>query len=125
MTGNFGHPWPCIAFADGGQLRRGPAGEIEPYWQLGMCPTFTSTCHGWSAGPTYALTTMLLGVTPVTPGYADVAVRPALADLRWAEGVVPAGPGLERRLPRILPKFQWRCVCGSQFVRTCWRNTGR
>eukprot|EP00667_Euglena_gracilis_P001018 EG_transcript_1018 len=68
-------------------------GEIEPYWQLGMCPTFTSTCHGWSAGPTYALTTLLLGVTPVTPGYADVAVRPALADLRWAEGVVPTPHG--------------------------------
>lgn len=70
-----------------------PQGEVQDYGQVGWCHTFTSLCHGWSAGPTYVLTTMLLGVTPIAPGYSEAAIQPRLADLQWADGVVPTPYG--------------------------------
>ncbi|KAJ5061302.1 Six-hairpin glycosidase-like protein [Bipolaris maydis] len=42
---------------------------------------FTSLAHPWGAAPTYVLPEYLLGVTPVTPGYASVVVQPAVAYL--------------------------------------------
>lgn len=52
-----------------------------------------SHCHGWSAGPAYLLPAHILGVTPTTPGFRTVEIRPALGDLAWAEGVVPTPHG--------------------------------
>ncbi len=55
-----------------------------------------SHCHGWSAGPAYLLPAKILGVTPTAPGYREVAIRPALGDLAWAEGEIPTPHGLIR-----------------------------
>jgi hypothetical protein len=53
-----------------------------------------SLCHGWAAGPTAWLTEHVLGITPVEPGCRTVAIRPALADLSFAEGALPTPHGL-------------------------------
>lgn len=52
-----------------------------------------SHCHGWSAGPAHLLPAKVLGITPTAPGFAEVAIRPALGDLAWAEGEVPTPHG--------------------------------
>lgn len=56
-------------------------------------PAGRSHCHGWSAGPANLLPAHILGVTPTSPGYRTVDLRPALGDLEWAEGVVPTPLG--------------------------------
>ena len=55
-----------------------------------------SHCHGWSAGPAYLLPAKILGVTPTTPGYREVAIRPALGGLAWAKGDIPTPHGIIR-----------------------------
>ena len=52
-----------------------------------------SVCHGWSAAPAYACGAHVLGVTPLTPGFATVAIAPQFGDLSWAEGRVPTPHG--------------------------------
>lgn len=53
----------------------------------------TSLAHAWSTGPTPALTSYVLGVTPASPGYATWRIAPQPGSLRWAEGVVPTPHG--------------------------------
>lgn len=50
-------------------------------------------CHGWSAAPTYFLSTYVLGVMPLAPGFARVAVAPHPGDLAWCRGTVPTPHG--------------------------------
>jgi hypothetical protein len=52
-----------------------------------------SQCHGWSAGPAYLLPAHILGVTPASPGFGSVIIRPDLGDLSWAEGEIPTPHG--------------------------------
>ena len=52
-----------------------------------------SHCHGWSAAPTYFLSTYVLGVRPGGPGFAPTIVEPHPGDLRWCRGVVPTPLG--------------------------------
>lgn len=56
-------------------------------------PAGRSHCHGWSAGPALHLPAHVLGVTPTSPGYRTVNIRPTLGDLDWAEGCVPTSTG--------------------------------
>ena len=53
----------------------------------------TSLAHGWSSGPTSALTGYVLGVRPVGPGYASWVVQPQPGNLTWARGQVPTPHG--------------------------------
>ncbi len=53
-----------------------------------------SLCHGWAAGPTAWLSEHVLGITPATPGFETVRVRPRLGGLRWAEGTFPTPRGV-------------------------------
>ena len=55
-----------------------------------------SLYHGWSSGPAPWLTRYVLGVTPATPGFAEVNFDPFLGDLDWAEGTVPTPRGAIR-----------------------------
>ena len=50
-------------------------------------------CHAWSAAPTYFLTTLILGVRPVRPGYLEYKMAPHPAGLEWAKGTVPTVHG--------------------------------
>src|SRR5579862_7380197 len=52
-----------------------------------------SLCHGWSAAPTYFLSTQVLGVKPTAPGYTQVRIAPQPFNLQWASGVVPTPRG--------------------------------
>jgi hypothetical protein len=49
--------------------------------------------HGWSAAPTHDLPAELLGVKPVAPSWAEIEIKPHLADLAWAKGRVPTPKG--------------------------------
>lgn len=53
----------------------------------------TSLAHGWSSGPTSALTEYVLGVRPASPGYATWTVQPQPGNLAWAQGQVPTPHG--------------------------------
>ncbi|WP_431877282.1 alpha-L-rhamnosidase C-terminal domain-containing protein [Amycolatopsis sacchari] len=54
---------------------------------------YTSAAHGWSTGVLPALTNDLLGVTPVTPGFATWSVEPHPGSVAWARGQVPTPHG--------------------------------
>ena len=53
----------------------------------------TSLAHGWASGPTPILTSYVLGVQPVDPGYQTFTVEPHPGSLRWAVGAVPTPYG--------------------------------
>jgi hypothetical protein len=73
----------------------GPFGE--PLTGPGLEPSWN---HGWSSGAAPALSTFVLGVSPLTPGYATVLVEPRLGGLGWARGTVPT--------PRGRVAVEWR-----------------
>ncbi|MCX7825485.1 MAG: glycoside hydrolase family 78 protein [Verrucomicrobiae bacterium] len=52
-----------------------------------------SWCHGWSAGPTYLLTTQILGARPTAAGWREFEVRPQPCGLEWARGTIPTPQG--------------------------------
>ena len=52
-----------------------------------------SLCHGWASGPTAWLSQHVLGIKPLEPGCARIAVKPKLGRLRWAEGNYPTPHG--------------------------------
>lgn len=49
--------------------------------------------HGWCSTPLSQLSARVLGVTPASPGFKTISVRPELCDLTWAKGVVPTPHG--------------------------------
>jgi alpha-L-rhamnosidase-like protein len=53
----------------------------------------TSLAHGWASGPTPILTSYVLGVQPVGPGYQTFTVTPHPGSLQWAAGAVPTPYG--------------------------------
>ena len=53
----------------------------------------TSLAHGWSTTPVSALSGYVLGVQPVTAGYATWTVEPHPGNLSWVEGRVPTPHG--------------------------------
>ena len=67
------------------------------FWEMyheGSGRLTRSHCHGWSAAPTFFLTQYVLGVQPIEPGYARVAIAPKLGNLAWAQGRVPTPRGV-------------------------------
>jgi len=63
--------------------------------------------HSWQCTPTYQLSSRVLGVSPLAPGFKQVCIEPAVCDLRWAKGSVPT--------PLGDVKVDWRLV-NDQFV---------
>ncbi|MBK8027480.1 MAG: family 78 glycoside hydrolase catalytic domain [Chloroflexi bacterium] len=59
-------------------------------WQI---IELTSLCHAWAGTPTFDLSTEVLGVRPLLPGFARFSVAPHPADLAWAHGVFPSPHG--------------------------------
>ncbi|HEX8712512.1 MAG TPA: family 78 glycoside hydrolase catalytic domain [Terracidiphilus sp.] len=55
-----------------------------------------TSCHAWSATPTYILSRMLLGVDSTTPGFKTLTVAPHPSGLLWAKGAVPTARGTVR-----------------------------
>ena len=59
-------------------------------WQL---DPVTSKCHAWSATPTYDLSTDVLGVSPIEPGFKRLRIAPQIVNLGWARGKYPTPHG--------------------------------
>jgi alpha-L-rhamnosidase len=68
------------------QIERGDT-VFEEYWNARAGSG--SRCHAWSATPTYDLTTHVLGVRPLRPGYEWAEIAPCFGALRHLEGAVP------------------------------------
>ena len=49
--------------------------------------------HAWGGTPLYQLSSKVLGITPASPGFDVIAIRPNLCDLQWAQGRVPTPHG--------------------------------
>ena len=49
--------------------------------------------HGWCSTPLVQMSGRVLGVTPTSPGFKTLAIRPSLGDLTWAKGIVPTPHG--------------------------------
>ena len=49
--------------------------------------------HGWCSTPLVQMSARVLGVTPASPGFKTISVRPELCDLKWAKGRVPTPQG--------------------------------
>jgi len=59
----------------------------ETYWWT------RSHCHAWSSGATYFLSTQILGIQPIEPGFRKVLIYPHPCDLKWAKGRFPTPYG--------------------------------
>jgi alpha-L-rhamnosidase len=88
----------------GGMLFRG----ATSLWEVNEGPRGgSSLCHGWSAIPVFFYQACLLGVQPLTPGFAEFSVDPVISAAPCAEGVVPTPRGpirlrWERQGPRVV-----------------------
>src|SRR5438477_500887 len=54
--------------------------EENSYWR--------SLCHAWSAHPALEFLTRILGVTPRTPGFAEIDIAPQRCGIEHAHGTV-------------------------------------
>ena len=86
-AGRFDHALALMRAHYGRMLARGATTLWESFE-----PT-ASLCHGFSATPVYQLSTEVLGVFPLEPGFTRFRVSPQLADLAYARGVFPTVRG--------------------------------
>jgi hypothetical protein len=77
----------------------------------------TSMAHGWSGGPVPALSGYILGIRPVSAGFATWIVEPQVGDLTWAQGQAPTPHGA------IVSRWQRGPADGS-FVMTAGGASG-
>jgi hypothetical protein len=84
-----------------GYMLNSPIGTGSTFWEgygadgtLSAYPgSFTSMAHGWSTGPTGALTTDVLGIAPTSPAGATYQVAPHPGDLTHVEGTLTVATG--------------------------------
>ncbi len=62
-------------------------------WSLKTGRLTRSHCHGWSAAPTFFLSSLTLGIKPIKPGFAEVSFSPQLGDLEFMRGTMPTPHG--------------------------------
>jgi hypothetical protein len=73
------------------QLRRW---QIVPETQsLREMWTSGDLSHGWCSTPLVQMSARILGVTPSSPGFKTMTIRPHVCDLTWAKGKVPTPQG--------------------------------
>jgi alpha-L-rhamnosidase len=49
--------------------------------------------HAWGGTPLIQMSGRILGVSPHTPGFDLVSIRPTLGNLKWAKGMIPTPHG--------------------------------
>lgn len=80
-----------------GYMLTAPQGTNSTFWERlnpdGSFDSFTSLAHGWSTGPTSALTFYVLGLQPDTVSGQTYHVIPHPGDLTYAEGSLTLSPG--------------------------------
>jgi hypothetical protein len=62
-------------------------GTFREMWNGG------DTAHGWCSTPLVQLSSKVLGISPIEPGFAKISIRPQPCDLTWARGKVPTPYG--------------------------------
>ena len=67
--------------------------DFNGAWHEGWNCDWGSTSHAWCSGPTALLPEKALGVEPVSPGWKKFCIKPRLADLKWAQGIIPTISG--------------------------------
>jgi alpha-L-rhamnosidase len=79
----------------GGMLDRGSTTtwELFPGFEAMGSWWTRSWCHAWATLPAYLLSSYVLGIRPLEPGFRRALIAPQLADLSWAEGRVPTPHG--------------------------------
>jgi alpha-L-rhamnosidase len=80
------------------------------FWEMWSNPgkrLTRSHCHGWSAAPTYFLSTHVLGVAPDPLDPTTIVVAPHPADLKWCRGSMPTSYGTF--------EVQWEDLEGQPF----------
>jgi hypothetical protein len=50
--------------------------------------------HAWGGSPTYQMSSRVLGVTPIEPGFDVIGISPVFGDLSWAKGQIPTPKGM-------------------------------
>jgi alpha-L-rhamnosidase len=73
------------------QIERGDT-AFEEYWDARAGTG--SRCHAWSATPTFDLTAHVLGVRPMSAGFATIRIEPHFGHLKHLEGRVPTPRGM-------------------------------
>ena len=68
-----------------------------------------SHCHAWSAAPTYFLSSIILGVKPLEPGFKKFVIAPKPVDLEWCEGQFPTAHGVS--------KISWKKTATSFMIK--------
>ena len=63
-------------------------------WSLKTGRLTRSHCHGWSAAPTFFLSSIVMGIWPTKPGFAEVQIKPQLGNLKFVRGAMPTPYGL-------------------------------
>ncbi len=53
-----------------------------------------SDCHGWAVSPAIALRSGVLGVAPLAPGMAEIAIAPQLGPIGRLQAVLPTPQGM-------------------------------
>jgi hypothetical protein len=66
-------------------------GTVEEFWDAP--PGLASRCHVWAATPTYDLTTHMLGLRPLEPGWAEAGLEPRFGSFDRLLGRVPTPRG--------------------------------
>jgi len=64
--------------------------ETQSFWEMWNSGDLS---HGWCSSPLVQMSARILGVTPATPGFNTIAIRPSLGDLTRAKGTVPTPHG--------------------------------
>jgi hypothetical protein len=93
------------------EIRRWKALLEEHPSSLKECWDNGDYSHAWGATPAYQLIARVLGVTPASPGFERVNLRPCLGDLERAEGHIPTPYGviacrLERKDGKVQAKYK-------------------
>ncbi|MBS2549353.1 hypothetical protein KGQ19_21035 [Catenulispora sp. NL8] len=84
-----------------GYMLESPIGTGSTFWEgygnngtlSAYSSNFTSLAHGWSTGPTGALTTDVLGISPTAPSGTGYQVVPHPGDLTHVEGTLTVAAG--------------------------------
>ncbi|KIW53328.1 hypothetical protein PV05_08912 [Exophiala xenobiotica] len=74
--------------------------------------SYVSHAHGWSSGPTSALTHYVLGLDVLSPAGSEWRLAPQLGDLEFAEG----------GFTTVLGKFSAKWALQGQGVRVSWNT---
>lgn len=94
-----------------GYMLDAPHGTASTFWEgyrtdgtSDYSGSYMSAAHGWSTGPTSALTFHLLGIAPVADGTGTYRIAPRPGDVKRAEGRLTTATGV---------------------IAVSWQNTGR